>query len=109
MKFLIDNQLPVTLAQHLKNRGFECRHVLHEHLADADDAQICRYAEAHDFIIISKDEDFIYHANKPTAKVRVVWVRLGNCRTPKLLAAFERSWQEIETCLEAGDRIVELR
>ena len=109
MKFLIDNQLPVTLAQFLKNRGFECRHVLDERLADADDAEICRYAEAQDFIIISKGEDFIYHAKRPAAKVRVIWVRLGNCRTAKLLAAFERSWQEIATSLEAGDRIVELR
>lgn len=109
MKFLIDNQLPVTLKRFLTGRGFECLHVLDENLAQAGDAEICRYAEAKDCIVISKDEDFVYYAKRPTTKLRVIWVRLGNCRTAKLLAAFERSWREIETCLEAGDRIVELR
>lgn len=109
MKFLVDNQLPVTLARYLRGLGFECQHVLDVKLAEAGDAEICRYAESQDCIVVSKDEDFIYHAKRPNAKVRVIWVRLGNCRTPELLAAFKRSWREIESCLETGDRIIELR
>ena len=109
MKFPIDNQLPVTLKRFFIDRGLECRHVLDENLAQAVDAEICRHAEANNCIVISKDEDFVYYAKRPATKLRLIWVRLGNCRTPKLLAAFERSWREIETCLEAGDRIVELR
>ncbi len=91
MKFLVDNQLPTALSQYLRKRGFDCQHVL----------------EAG--IIISKDEDFLYFAKQRDAKIRVIWVRLGNCRTPVLLAAFERSWPNIESCLNAGDRIIEIR
>lgn len=109
MKFLVDNQLPVALAHYLKGRGFACEHVLEARLAEAEDTEICRYAETRDCVIVTKDEDFIYHAKRPGANVKVIWVRLGNCRTPALLAAFEGAWQEIETCLLAGDRIVELR
>ena len=109
MKFLVDNQLPPVLAQYLRKRGFDCQHVLETGLGDALDSEICRYAELEERIIISKDEDFFYFAKKRDAKIKVIWVRLGNCRTPALLAAFERSWPNIESCLTTGDRIIEIR
>ena len=54
---------------------------------------------------MSKDEDFLYLASRPNAKLRLLWVQLGNCRTPALLAAFERHWPLIESALKAGLRI----
>jgi predicted nuclease of predicted toxin-antitoxin system len=109
VKFLVDNQLPTALAQYLRKRGFDCVHVLEAGLGDALDSEICKYAELQERIIISKDEDFFYFAKLLDAKIRVIWVRLGNCRTPALLAAFERSWSNIESCLKSGDRIIEIR
>jgi predicted nuclease of predicted toxin-antitoxin system len=47
--------------------------------------------------------------NARSAKTRLIWVRLGNCRTKALLAAFENVWPRIEAGLNAGDRIIELR
>jgi predicted nuclease of predicted toxin-antitoxin system len=78
-------------------------------LGSASDIEICRYAEAQGRIVISKDEDFLYLANSSTYSLRFVWVRTGNCRTSVLLAAFERIWPVIEKCLQAGDRVVEIR
>ena len=109
MKFLVDNQLPLALAKYLQKRGFDCEHVLDVGLAECLDSEICRYAETHDQIIVSKDEDFFYIASQSRAKIRLVWVRLGNCRTEPLLAAFERLWPSIEASLNSGDRIVEIR
>jgi len=109
VKFLIDNQLPVALAQYLRKRGFGCVHVLDIELEEAADVEICRYAESEEYVIVSKDEDFVYHAKRPGAQLQVVWVRLGNCRTPALLAAFDAAWAQIESCLAGGDRIIELR
>ncbi len=109
MNFLVDNQLPLALAQHLRTRGLDCQHVLDIGLAEASDAEICRYAEAQARVIISKDEDFLHLAGRPDAKIKVVWVRLGNCRTSALISAFEKFWPTLQSCLEAGDRIVELR
>jgi predicted nuclease of predicted toxin-antitoxin system len=77
--------------------------------ADVLDSEICRYAELQERIIISKDEDFFYLAKQRAAKIKVIWVRLGNCRTSALLAAFERSWPTVESNLKAGDRIIEIR
>jgi predicted nuclease of predicted toxin-antitoxin system len=109
VKFIVDNQLPVALAEYLRRKGFDCQHVLEAGLGDARDSEICRHAELHGRVIISKDEDFLYFAKRREAKVKVIWVRLGNCRTSALLAAFERSWSRIESCLKSGDRIVEIR
>lgn len=109
MKFLVDNQLPLVLSRYLQKRGFECEHVLDVGLGDCLDVEICRYAETHDQIIISKDEDFFYIASQSRAKIRLLWVRLGNCRTAPLLAAFDRLWPSIEASLLSGDRVVEIR
>lgn len=109
MKFLVDNQLPTSLAKFLLKHGHDCQHVLEVGLATASDVEICRHADSEERIIISKDEDFLYLASRPGAITRFLWVRLGNCRTAILLAAFERFWPMIEAALNAGDRIIELR
>ena len=109
MKFIVDNQLPVALAEYLRDRGFDCQHVLEASLGDATDSDICRYAELQNRIVISKDEDFFYLAKQRHTKIKVIWIRLGNCRTASLLAAFERSWPGIESWLKFGDRVIEIR
>jgi predicted nuclease of predicted toxin-antitoxin system len=78
-------------------------------LSGATDAAIWDYASRNDCVVISKDEDFLYMANVPSSKARLIWVRIGNCRTKALLAAVERLWPKIEAGLKAGDRVIELR
>ncbi len=109
MKFLVDNQLPAALVQFLRKHGVECEHVLDAGLAEASDAAISRYAVAQDLIIVSKDEDFFYLASQPDTRIRLLWVRLGNCRKAALLRAVEGHWPRIEECFRSGDRVVELR
>ncbi|MGE5324714.1 MAG: DUF5615 family PIN-like protein [Actinomycetota bacterium] len=109
MKFIVDNQLPAALSEYLRKRGFESQHVSDIALDRATDREICHYAIANDSIIISKDQDFLYLAGQPQMGIRLIWVRLGNCRTSALLQAFERLLPEIETALNAGDQIVEIR
>jgi predicted nuclease of predicted toxin-antitoxin system len=107
--FLVDNQLPAALARFLSARGAQCQHVLDLGLAQAPDAEIGRYCEQYDMVLISKDEGFFQLAAEPGASIRLVWVRLGNCRNRELLSAMEIMWPRILACLDVGDRIVELR
>ena len=109
MKFLVDNQLPAALAEFLRKRGLDCQHVLDVDLAQASDADICRYATEQGRIIVTKDEDFFYLASQPKSEIKLLWVRLGNCRKKALLEAFERVWPKLEASLKAGDRIIEIR
>ena len=107
MRFPVDNQLPAALAHLIAARGHECSHVLDLGLAQATDAEICSHAEMREVILVSKDEDFFHLAIRSGATLRLVWVRIGNCRTRELLTSFERTWPRIIECLSVGDRLVE--
>jgi predicted nuclease of predicted toxin-antitoxin system len=109
VKFLVDNQLPLALSRFVASRGHDCQHVLEVGLAAAADAEIWKYTCDNDCVIISKDEDFFYAAHRPSARGKLVWVRLGNCRTRVLLEEFDRLWPRIVAALDAGDRVVEIR
>jgi predicted nuclease of predicted toxin-antitoxin system len=109
VRFLIDNQLPSALASYLRRQGYDCEHVLEVGLAGSSDTALCEYAAANERVIISKDEDFLYLSSRPNANFQLVWVRLGNCRTPELLKAFESAWHQVERALNAGEKVVEVR
>jgi len=109
VKLLVDNQLPVALAQCLTSLGHDCEHVEAAHLDTASDAEIWEYAGQRGCVVVSKDEDFLYLASRAESPARFLWVRLGNCRTSALMEAFDRLWPRIEQALLSGERVVEIR
>lgn len=109
MKFLVDNQLPSALAKFLVSHGHQATHVLDVGLDGATDTDIWKFADANSFVLITKDEDFFQRASRPDAAVQVVWVRLGNCRTTALLSTFDSLLSQIQTALQDGNRVVEIR
>lgn len=109
MRFLVDNQLPRSLSRFLSDDpGHHCEHVLDLGLAQAEDVEVWSYAGRHGMVVVSKDEDFVHLAMK-AGGAQLLWVRLGNCRTSFLIDSFRVAWPKIEACLQAGDRVVELR
>ena len=108
MKCLIDNQLPPALARFLTSRGIESLHVTEVRLAEAGDRDIWNYVLQHGYVLVTKDDDFL-NISSQSAGGQLAWVRLGNCRTPELLRAFDRVWSAVEACLNKGDRVVEIR
>src|SRR5688572_3200572 len=109
MNFLVDNQLPLKLARHLTMRGHDARHVLDIGLERADDPEVWARAAADGCAVFSKDEDFVFLANRPGDTGQLVWVRIGNCRNAALLAAIDRVLDAIVAALTSGQRIVEVR
>jgi len=109
MRLLVDNQLPLALAAHLRGWGLDCVHVLEVGLSTADDAAIWAHAIAHGQIVVTKDEDFLLLASRPNDTGRMIWVRLGNCRNPFLLAAFDRTREALLQAIASGQRVIELR
>jgi predicted nuclease of predicted toxin-antitoxin system len=109
MKLLIDNQLPLQLAVHLRGKGDQCEHVLEIGLDESDDLQLWTQAAEAGQIVVSKDEDFVFLANRPGDTGRLIWVRLGNCRNAPLLAAFDHAYEAIARAVDSGQRIIELR
>lgn len=109
MKFLIDNQLPRALAKHLEQKGLTSSHVDDLGLDQADDRDIWAHAGANDFVIVSKDADFLHLSVADPNGPAFVWVRLGNCRKAALLAAFDRVLSSLMQALNQGDKVIEVR
>ena len=109
MRFVVDNQLPTALARWLCARGVDAVHVLDVAFDTQPDGYIWSFAAHENRIVVSKDEDFFHLANRPDDTGRLLWVRMGNCRTSALLERFEQAWQGIENSFAAGHRVVLLR
>lgn len=109
MKFLVDHQLPPALAEFLRGRGHEARHVRELGLKSDDDLTIWRHAMTGDFVLVSKDEDFFHLASRPNETGKLIWVRMGNCRNQPLLQAFRTALPQILNSFDAGGRIIEFR
>jgi predicted nuclease of predicted toxin-antitoxin system len=108
MRFLVDNQLPPSLARWLRDRGHDAKHVFESGLHLLDDRALWARALADARIVISKDEDFLYLTSQPNDAGRFMWVRLGNCRNDALLAAFSASFGTIVAAFDSGQTVVEL-
>jgi predicted nuclease of predicted toxin-antitoxin system len=108
VRFLVDNQLPLSLARHLVELGHEADHATDRGLEEADDRAIWQIALQEQRVVISKDEDFFSLANRVEDRGRLLWIRLGNCRKSALLSAVSKSMEQILAAYESGQRIVEL-
>lgn len=78
-------------------------------LDEASDLEIWNYAATGNWIVVSKDEDFLHLANRLGDTGRLLWVRIGNCRTQTLLGAFDSELSAVVGAFDQGVRVVEIR
>lgn len=109
MKFLVDAQLPPGLVQWLSEHGHEAQHVEEIGLHNADDSKIWERALIDNFIIITKDEDFVERAAHSLNSPRIVWLRIGNSTNAALKQWLAIRFSNIEELLNRGDTLVEVR
>jgi predicted nuclease of predicted toxin-antitoxin system len=109
MKFLVDVQLPGTLARWLRGRNCDAIHALDRDWGQIDDRELWKFANDESRIMISKDEDFFILATRPKDNGRLLWLRVGNCRTTDLLTLLDHRWPAIEKAFVEGQKIVEVR
>lgn len=81
MKLLFDQNVSPDLVRRLNDLFPDSNHVFNLHLDDVDDAVVWTYAREHGYIVVSKDADFselsMLHGFPP----KLLWLRIGNCRT----------------------------
>ena len=109
MRFLIDNQLPRGLAEWLCDRGHAAEHVLSVGLAQAKDGPVWIYAQTHDAVFVTKDEDFAEWVRRGKTGPQLVWLRIGNSSKRELLAWLDPLLPAVLERLQASDRLVEVR
>jgi len=107
LKLYIDQQLPPVLAQWLRDRSVDARHVRELGLKDRPDHEIWNRGIRDEAVVVSRDSDFSLFARQDP-RGRLVRLRVGNCGNADLIRLFERQWPETAQRLESGERIVEL-
>ena len=64
------------------------------------DTELWGYAQAHDYVIVSKDADFSNRMLLADPPPKIVHLRFGNLRLSKFHQHLNRNWPRIEILLE---------
>jgi predicted nuclease of predicted toxin-antitoxin system len=105
--FLIDAQLPPSLAEALRNAACPAVHVADLDLLTATDQQIWDEAISRSAVLVTKDRDFPLIRAASGGGPAVLWVRVGNANNRTLIAQFLRSLPEIISAVERGETVIE--
>lgn len=110
MKYIIDAQLPRSLAKWMVENDYEAVHTLD--LPDKNntsDSEIIRIASLDDVsIVVSKDKDFPEQRIIRGLPKKLLWVTTGNIKNNQLLKIFESEFEKINSLFEEGFLFVEL-
>ena len=109
MKFIIDAQLPPSLAAALRQAGCDAVAVREVGLREGKDTAIWQYALENDAAILTKDEDFAERCLRSPNSPVVVWLRIGNATNPVLLEWLMPILPAVLARIESGDRLIEVR
>ena len=103
MRLLLDQGLPRSSAEMLRNKGWDIQHTGEIGMSRATDRQILEYARDEQRIVITLDSDFhailaVENLDSPS----VVRIRQEGLRGPELTELVENIWARIGQQLENG-------
>ena len=103
MRVLLDQGLPRSSAEMLRNKGWDIQHTGEIGMSRATDRQILEYARDEQRIVITLDSDFhailaVENLDSPS----VVRIRQEGLRGPELTELVENIWARIGQQLENG-------
>ena len=107
MKFIVDAQLPKTPADYINTKGYQALHTLD--LPDKNktkDGQIAKLATQENYIVISKDSDFLESHILLNQPPKLLLLKTGNIRNSELLSLFDKHFDLI-TALFAKHALIE--
>ena len=96
MKLLFDQNLSHKLVRLLADLFPDSVHVRDVGLKTAGDPLVWEYAKDNDLLIVSKDSDFHQRSFLYGYPPKVVWVRLGNCKTADVERVLRTNFDIIE-------------
>jgi predicted nuclease of predicted toxin-antitoxin system len=105
--FLVDAQLPPSLAAALRDTGCEAAHVADLGLQTATDQQIWDAATSRSAVLITKDRDFALLRATRSEGPAILWVRMGNTNNRILIAQFLQALPAIGEAVQRGETVIE--
>ena len=106
MKFLIDANLPFRLAKVLNDKGFDILHT--DNLPDKErttDKEIRRISVEQDYIVITKDSDFLDSHVIQGVPAKLLLVTTGNITNKELLNLFDKYFETSTKLFDVYDLI----
>jgi predicted nuclease of predicted toxin-antitoxin system len=103
MKLLLDQGLPLSTAELLREIEIEATHVSDIGYSRAEDTKIIELAQTNNQIIITLDADFhallaLTSVNSPS----IIWIRIANLRAPELVEIILSVLEEYQEILVKG-------
>jgi predicted nuclease of predicted toxin-antitoxin system len=105
--FVIDAQLPPSLAGALRVAGYDAVHVIDLELVAATDRQIWQEVSLRSAVLVTKDRDFSLLRAAGNDGPVILWVRTGNADNRTLITQMMRALPEIVRAIERGETVIE--
>jgi predicted nuclease of predicted toxin-antitoxin system len=96
VKLLLDENLSPRLVALIGDLYPDSTHVENCGLLAAPDEQVWSFALENGFAIVTKDSDFSERSVLDGCPPKVIWLRIGNCKTAKAGLVLHGSFSEIE-------------
>lgn len=106
MKLLFDHNISHKLVAKLEDLFPGSTQTRLLNFGRTNDPQIWRFARTYDFVIVSKDRDLAELAVLRGAPPKVIWLRMGNCRTPAIEQALRARYTAIEELVRDSEKVV---
>lgn len=106
MKFLVDAQISVVIANFLRQNGHDTIHTSWlPNKNNTTDIEICRISVEENRVVITKDSDFYHSFILKNEPFKLLLVTTGNISIGKLKALFEDNLNKIIAELEKSSMI----
>jgi len=103
---VFDHNLSHKLVAHLADLFPESTQTRLLNLGRANDPQLWLIAKTRGFILVSKDRDVAELAILRGAPPKVIWLRMGNCRTAVIERVLRANFKAIKEFVNDPERVV---
>lgn len=109
VRVLCDVHIALKVVRFFQKKNIEAIHV--NELPDSfytSDKDICKFSDQNDYVVVTKDSDFLDSYLVRQTPMKLIKVNLGNISTPELIAIFEQHCDFFTTYFEKGSGCIEV-
>ncbi|MCC7307818.1 MAG: DUF5615 family PIN-like protein [Acidobacteria bacterium] len=104
MKLLLDQNISWKLVKDLEEEFPETTHIKSVLSTETTDRDIWDFAKEGGFTVVTKDDDFEQRSVLYGHPPKIVWIRLGNCRTEEIATLILNSAKVIKAFGDDPDK-----
>lgn len=106
MKLLLDQNLSRKIIKQIEGIYPDSCHIMSVLTENSSDQHIWVYAKEHGYIIVTKDDDYERQSILLGHPPKVIWIRLGNCKTATVIALLQNSQKIILAFAEDEEKSI---